>query len=51
MVESHLATKRDILDVQRGIEEVRAELKREIEGVRTELKSDIEGVRAELKRT
>ena len=57
VIESNLATKRDIEEVKRDIEEVkrdieelRTEVKRDIEELRTELKRDIEELRTEVKR-
>ena len=38
LIESHLATKKDIADVRKEIAEVRAELKRDIEMVKKDLK-------------
>ena len=50
VIESDLATKQDIRELDAKIEITKAELKRDIEGVRADLKRDIEGVRADLKR-
>ena len=50
VINSNMATKRYIREIDLKIETVRAELKRDIEDVRTELKRDIQEVRTELKR-
>lgn len=47
----HLATKRDIKEIELKIESVRAELKKDIELVKSELKRDIEIVRKEMAET
>jgi hypothetical protein len=44
LIDENIATKRDIADVHRGIEELRTELKRDI----AEVKRDIEALRKEL---
>ncbi|MBF0415731.1 MAG: DUF1640 domain-containing protein, partial [Magnetococcales bacterium] len=46
LVEDRLATKRDVADLKRDIESIRAELKRDIK----EMDGKIESVRADLKR-
>ncbi|HEX2257629.1 MAG TPA: hypothetical protein VHG92_13205 [Afifellaceae bacterium] len=48
LIDENVATKRDIADVHRSIEELRTELKRDIEALRTELKHDIEALRTDL---
>ena len=53
IIDTNLATKRDIAEVKVEIEKVRAEVekvKADIERVKAELKADIERVKADLER-
>ena len=50
LIEDQLATKHDIAEVKRDIEELRAEVKHDIEELRAEVKRDIEELRAATKR-
>ena len=49
LIEDQLATKHDIAEVKRDIEELRAEIKRDIEELRAEVKRDIAEVKRDLK--
>ena len=49
-VEQLLATKRDIADVRRDIEQLRADTKKDIEQLRADTKKDIEQLRADTKK-
>ena len=50
VLENNMATKFDIAEVKREIEELRAEVKRDIAELRAEVKREIEELRAEVKR-
>ena len=50
VIESDIATKQDIKEIDFKIESIRAELKRDIESIRAELNAKIESTKNELKR-